>query len=76
MLRRNGISPLMMEVLQISKFSYKTERLDFCNDWVASEEVLAEIKAVDVDREVLVGLLENRELEKLSDLISLAYDSN
>ncbi|KAJ2913342.1 hypothetical protein MD484_g7075, partial [Candolleomyces efflorescens] len=72
-LRRNGTSPLMMEVLQVSKFAFKSERLNFSNNWVAQEEELAEITAVDIDPKVLLHLLENRELQKLSDLISSAY---
>jgi hypothetical protein len=64
----------MMEVLQVSKFAYKSERLDFNSNWVAQEEELAGITAVDVGPKVLLHLLENRELEKLSDLISSAYN--
>ncbi|KAF6743968.1 hypothetical protein DFP72DRAFT_768757, partial [Ephemerocybe angulata] len=39
-LRRSNISECMMEVLQVSKFNLKTERLDFNNRWIASEEEL------------------------------------
>ncbi|TFK19561.1 hypothetical protein FA15DRAFT_551009, partial [Coprinopsis marcescibilis] len=39
-LRRNGLSSMMMEVLQISKFDYKSERLDFRNEWVVQEDDL------------------------------------
>jgi hypothetical protein len=52
----------MMEVLQISKFAHKANRLDFCNDWVANKDMLREIKTADIDHDTLVGLLENHKL--------------
>ena len=36
--RRNRLSPALLEVLQILKYLFKQERLDFTEDWVAKEK--------------------------------------
>ena len=38
--RRSRLSPGLLEVLQILKYLYKQERLDFGMDWVSKEEDL------------------------------------
>ena len=40
--RRNRISPLMMEALQMLKGHYKNDRLNFTAGWVTDEKVLEE----------------------------------
>ncbi|KAF5369673.1 hypothetical protein D9615_010259 [Tricholomella constricta] len=37
-LRRSCLSPGLMEMLQVLKYAYKQDRLDFTEDWVAKEE--------------------------------------
>jgi hypothetical protein len=37
-LRRSRLSPTLLEVLQVLKFAYKQERLNFTDDLVAKEE--------------------------------------
>ena len=39
--KRNRISPVLMEVLQLLKFYLKKERLDFSAGWVTSEEAMS-----------------------------------
>jgi len=52
--RRNRISPLMMEALQMLKFHLKKRRLSFTQGWVTSEkEMLDDADGADL----LVGLL-------------------
>jgi hypothetical protein len=41
--KRNRISPLLMEVLQMLKFHLKKERLNFTNGWGTSEKEMTEI---------------------------------
>jgi hypothetical protein len=38
--KRNRMSPLLMEALQLLKFTLKKERLNFTEGWVTSEETL------------------------------------
>lgn len=46
-LRRSNLSPEMMEMLQVLKYSFKAEHLDFSNDWVACEEELLPVTDVE-----------------------------
>ncbi|KAJ8582643.1 hypothetical protein M405DRAFT_749939, partial [Rhizopogon salebrosus TDB-379] len=41
--KRNRISPLLMEVLQMLKFHLKKECLNFTNGWRTSEKEMTEI---------------------------------
>ena len=38
--RRNRISPILMEALQMTKFFLKKERLDFTDGWVTPEKLM------------------------------------
>jgi hypothetical protein len=40
--RRNRISPLLMEALQMLKFHLKKERLNFTKDWMTSEKQMVD----------------------------------
>jgi hypothetical protein len=42
--KRNQISPVLMEALQLLKFALKKERLNFMNRWPASESDLRKVK--------------------------------
>lgn len=37
-MRRSCLSPGLMEMLQVLKYAYKQDRLDFTEDWIAKEE--------------------------------------
>ena len=52
--RRNRISPLMMEALQMLKFQLRKERLNFTAGWTTSEKQMAED---DPDEDLLQNLL-------------------
>jgi hAT family C-terminal dimerisation region len=41
--KRNRISPVLMEALQLLKFSLKKERLNFMNGWATSEADMSEV---------------------------------
>ena len=41
---RNRISSLLMEALQMLKFYFKKERLNFTKDWAVSEEEMTEVE--------------------------------
>ncbi len=72
-LRRNKISPALLEVLQILKFSYKQDRLDFSSDWVAGNDEFGidnELTEAEI-RELLVA----GKIDELKDLISNCGDS-
>jgi hypothetical protein len=40
--KRNRISPVLMEALQLLKFSLKKEHLNFMNGWATSEAAMSE----------------------------------
>ncbi|EAU93647.2 hypothetical protein CC1G_02877 [Coprinopsis cinerea okayama7 len=69
-MRRAGLSPAMMEVLQILKFNLKSERMSFEDQWVTREE---ELRVIDIDPDVLVELLAERDFDELTRLISVSY---
>ncbi|KZV73488.1 hypothetical protein PENSPDRAFT_602738 [Peniophora sp. CONT] len=68
-LRRNSLSPYMMEFLQVLKFKYRSERVSFADGWISS--------AADLDRyddgeleEMRVRVLQNHDrVDALSKLI-------
>ncbi|KAG5648642.1 hypothetical protein H0H81_006901 [Sphagnurus paluster] len=68
-LRRSSLSPEMMEMLQVLKYSFKSERLDFNDEWVAREE---ELSVVDITSEEFDHLIATGQLEELSRLIALS----
>jgi hypothetical protein len=51
--RRNRISPLLMEALQMQKFQLKTQRLDFMEGWITPEKLMLEVVP---DKDLLEGL--------------------
>lgn len=59
--RRNRISPLLMEALQMLKVHLRTERLDFTAGWITSEKQMLET-APDGDllQELLSGNIDDR----------------
>lgn len=44
--KRNRISPVLMEALQMLKYMLKKERLDFMKGWSTSEDAMAEPTAI------------------------------
>lgn len=52
--RRNRISPPLMEALQMQKFRFKKERLDFTHGWMTQEKQLVED---DPDEDLLQTLI-------------------
>jgi hypothetical protein len=44
--KRNKINPVLMETLQMLKFSLKKKRLDFMAGWVTSESELTNVEPV------------------------------
>jgi hypothetical protein len=53
--RRNRISPLLMEALQMQKFMFKKERLNFTDGWMTQEKQLVED---DLEDDLLQMLLD------------------
>lgn len=53
--RRNRISSLLMEALQMLKFYFKKERLNFTKDWAVTEKEMTE---VDQELDLLAKLFE------------------
>lgn len=54
--RRNRLSPLTMEALQMSKFQLRKERLNFMEGWETSENQMVEDSP---DEDLLQKLLQN-----------------
>lgn len=67
-LRRARLTPPLMEVLQILKFTYRRERLDFASDWIANEEEL--LKDVpNISSSVVQDLLTKGLIDDLVNLL-------
>ena len=67
--RRNRISPLLMEALQMLKFHFKKERLNFTEGWETSERLMTEDGPDNDDQ--LATLLQSDFHNKLDKVIKL-----
>jgi hAT family C-terminal dimerisation region len=57
--RRNCISPILMEALQMVKFSFKKERLNFTKGWAASQWAMETAMVSDNSSDELLGPVSN-----------------
>jgi hypothetical protein len=57
--RRNRISPLLMEALQMMKYHYKKERIHFTEGWVTSDRLMSEDDPDPDHPDLLVKLVES-----------------
>ena len=55
--RRNRIHPVLIEALQMLKFSFKQRRLDFTDGWAVTEDELEYYADDDEDSADLLGKL-------------------
>jgi hypothetical protein len=69
--RRNRMSPLMMEALQMLKFHLKKERLNFTQGWVTMEKELIDYDAVVDLKSLLEGKFHDN-LDKIMDAINVS----
>lgn len=69
-LRRSQLSPEMMEMLQMLKFQFRSERLDFNNNWVSSE---GELSVMDISPEVVEGMISEQRIADLDELIDSSF---
>ena len=69
-LRRSQLSPEMMEMLQMLKFQFQSERLDFNNNWVSSE---GELSVMDISPEVVKGMISEQRISDLDNLIDSSF---
>jgi hypothetical protein len=67
--RRNRMSPLMMEALQMLKFHLKKERLNFTQGWSTTEQELLDYDTV-VDLDLLLKGKFHDNLDKIMDAIN------
>jgi hypothetical protein len=47
--KRNRMSPVLMEALQLLKFALKKQRLDFINGWATPEVAMSGVSIPDLD---------------------------
>ena len=69
-LRRSQLSPEMMEMLQMLKFQFRSERLDFNNNWVSSE---GKLSVMDISPEVVEGMISEQRISDLDNLIDSSF---
>jgi hypothetical protein len=70
--KRNRISPLLMEALQMQKFRLKKERLNFMDGWVTQEKQMVED---DPDEDLLRKLFERNAHNSFDTIIkSIKFD--
>jgi hypothetical protein len=72
--KRNRMSPLMMEALQMLKFHLKKERLNFTRGWVTKEHELVDYDAVVDLKSLLEGKFDDR-LDKVMHAINASDDT-
>jgi hypothetical protein len=65
--RRNRISPLMMEALQMLKFYLKKERLNFTAAWITAEKEMVDD---DPDSDLLGKLLRGNPQDNFDDVMA------
>jgi len=61
--RRNRIHPVLMEVLQMLKFSLKQQRLNFTEGWAVTEDELEDYADNNEDSADLLGKLTSEIME-------------
>ena len=59
-----------MEVLQISKYLFRSERLNFTEGLLATEE---ECSVIDVSPSTLAELLKSGDIENLESIVQSSY---
>jgi hypothetical protein len=59
-----------MEVLQMIKYLYRSQRLDFTNGLLATEE---ECSVIDVPASTLANMLRSGNIERLESLIAASH---
>jgi hypothetical protein len=64
---------MMIEMLQILKFTYRSERLDFNNGWVSKE---AELSVIDTTPDGMEIFMEVDQLSQLQVIVDALSDSN
>jgi len=69
--RRTNTSSSMIEMLQILKHLTQSERLDFMDGHLATEE---ECTVLDIDTAILREMLEQGQTRELHDLIEGSYN--
>jgi hypothetical protein len=69
--KRNRISPLLQEALQMLKFHLKKERLSFTTNWITSEKEMVDD---DPDEDLLRMLLEGDYQDALDSAIRSVND--
>lgn len=68
-LRRAAISPILMEVLQILKFSFRADRLSFFGDLVCTSE---ELEVINIPPSTIEHLISHGQINDLWKLINSA----
>lgn len=67
-LRRTSMSPLLMEILQILKYTYKAERLSFFGDLVCTEQ---ELSFIDLPSSTIHDLMSRGQISQLSAMLDI-----
>ena len=69
-LRRSQLLSEMMEMLQMLKFQFRSEQLDFNNNWVSSE---GKLSIMDISPEVVEEMIWEQRISDLDDLIDSSF---
>lgn len=70
--RRNNLSPIMMEILQFLKFTYRRDRLSFFGDLVCTE---SELLIIDIPPDTIAHCIAHGDINTLKSYIQNATDS-
>jgi len=69
-MRRNGLSPELMEILQFLKYTYRQERLDLTDGLISSEDDLLRTEASLISPDQVRDLLVKGQIDDLVALLN------
>ena len=68
-MRHSCLSPVLMEILQFLKYTYRQECLDLMEDFVSSEKEILKADIPSIMTEEVRKLLTNGQIDQLIDIL-------
>jgi len=75
-MRRSCLSPVLMEILQFLKYTYRQERLDLMEGFVSSEKDMLKADIPSVSTEEVRELLTTGHIDQLIDILNTGMPDN
>ena len=75
-MRRSCLSPVLMEILQFLKYTYRQEHLDLMEGFVSSEKEILKADIPSIATEEVRELLTNGQIDQLIDILNAEMPNN